>query len=81
MCSFCLNKVAMTDVLNFKWCNDHSYRGEMINKGAALGYPDLACSPFAIGSGKHCWAIAATAGREEMIHAVLAAIDYLEEAV
>lgn len=74
ICGFCIKKSVLIDAASFKWCVDHRHRGDLLNAGAKLGYPDLHCRPYAIGPGKDCWIIAAMAGQDEMIHHFLAAI-------
>ena len=75
ICVFCNKKSVLIDTNGFKWCADHRHRGELLDAGAKMNYPDFHCRPYALGPGKDCWVIAAMIGQDEMIHAALAVIN------
>jgi len=77
-CCFCDNDTTFTDRYGLPWCDDHKHRGTLLNKGVQHQWPDLQCSPFAIGADEDCWYMAATSGMDDLIWFALAAIEYAE---
>lgn len=74
-CGLCQQPTILVDALGFPWCEQHQNRGELLNKGNEYGYPAFGCFPYAVGEGAHLWAMAATAGSDEMIAVLVDSIE------
>lgn len=77
-CALCDVRTDRIDALGFSWCEEHSFRGDLIDKGPAHNWQEIHCEPYAIGPGKACWAMAATAGNDDFIYIALGYIEWLE---
>jgi hypothetical protein len=63
----CIEKTAMRDTLGLHWCAEHQFRGELLNAGAARGWPALTFYRYALASWVHSWFIMALTGSEECV--------------
>jgi hypothetical protein len=75
----CTESSAMKDALGLTWCEAHEYRGKLINWGAKHNWPNLQFTPYAIGPGNYCWAIAAMLGNDDFIGLAAAYVELLDE--
>lgn len=77
--SGCDQDRSMKDALGMTWCDIHAYRGNLINWGATHNWPNLQFTPYAIGPGDYCWAIAAKLGNDDFIGLAAAYVELLDE--
>jgi hypothetical protein len=76
----CMESSVMKDALGLTWCEEHSYRGRLINWGAQHGWPELRCPhPYRIGPGDYCWAMAVKSGTDDFIGLAVATTELLDE--
>ena len=78
-CSLCLEDAVLTTG-DYRWCEVHQDRGELLRWGMLRGYPELDGGSVAIGKGAYCWTIAATQGNDDMILVLLGTIEISEVA-
>lgn len=73
-CCFCLEPTVLTTG-DYRWCEMHRFRGELLAWGMAHDYPALECFPHAIMQGAYGWVIVATVGTEDMVYILQAGIE------
>lgn len=78
-CTRCGQPSTHTDVLGLQWCEEHEYRGKLINWGSVHNWSDLQCAPYAIGPGQYCWHVAITIGNDDFIGLAAATTEMLDE--
>ena len=82
LCARCPEPAVMRDVLDFYWCEAHRHRGELINKGYALGWRRIAFDRHAIGPTLYNWVMPCVLDSnedDEMLWLILGYIEHLEE--
>ena len=69
-CIACGAVSVMTDAIGMFWCEDHTFRGDFVNWGAAHAWCGVHCGPYAVAKGLDMYKIAAALGDEAMIWAL-----------
>ena len=78
-CAICAEVAVFADEVGLAWCEDHRFRGDFLNWGAAHGWPEMNCETYAITQGKYFWYIAAALGGEDMIWLMIVVIEQKEK--
>lgn len=84
-CYRCRAPKVMEDALGMTWCENHAYRGNLINWLARHGWTGLQCPPghpypaYSIGPDAYCAAMAVILGTDDFIGLAVATTEMLDE--
>jgi hypothetical protein len=79
MCAICTSPTASVDALDIPWCEEHSYRGELVNIGMARQWCAVDAPGYSLAEGVSYWCITALQGDEECVGLLLAALSIDEQ--
>jgi hypothetical protein len=77
-CCLCLEETVLTTG-DYRWCDAHRFRGELLQWGMAHSYPMLHAGVYIIAQGAYFWVTAATIGTDDMVYVVSGIIEILEK--
>ena len=69
-CSLCLGDAVLVTG-EYRWCELHTFRGELLAWGMKHGYPELDGGLCKIAAGAYHWVVTATQGDEDMVNILL----------
>lgn len=79
MCAICTTPLASIDGLDIPWCEEHRYRGDLINNGIAREWCAVEAPGYHLAEGVSYWCITALQGNDERVGLLLAALSIDEQ--
>ena len=74
----CVEEAVMVDAVGYGWCEEHKYKGQLVNWLFCHNWMALDCEPYAIAPGKPWAMMQIIMGTETYIWTAIAYTEYLE---
>ena len=79
VCVCCGDKPSTKGSIETFWCEQHAYRGKLLDWGAKNRYPELQNIPYAVAPGPLSWMLVSVFGNEDLVWLAISLTEYLDE--